>query len=150
MQYKRVKGHGDTDQMGEGHVAKGGTIQWHGKSCFPHLTLVFVQTVASKPSSTVQTPPIHACCCKSFFPFFPFHLNLSAVMLSSPPPPHLALTQAISPWHHLDTTITAPTLWLLQLLPLPPFVGSQAPAGLTLTCVVGTHKPPRRHHPHCA
>src|SRR6266702_8417812 len=98
--------------MGEGHVAKGGTIQWHGKSCFPHLTLVFVQTVASKPSSTVQTPPIHACCCKSFFPFFPFHLNLSAVMLSSPPPPPLPLPQAISPFPPLNTPIPAPTLWL--------------------------------------
>ncbi len=104
---------------------------------------------SSKPLSAVQTPPIHACCCKSFFPFFPFHPNLSAVT-SLPPLPHLALTHAISPQHHLDAATTTPTLWPLQPLPLPPFVGSQAPAGLALTHTTGTHKPPRCHHPHCA
>src|SRR6266702_712840 len=138
--------------MGEGHVvAKGGTIRRRGKSCFPRSTLVSVQTVsASKPSSAVQTPPIRARCCKSFFPFFPFHPNLSAATSSSPPPPRLALTQAISPRRHLDTATTAPTSWPLQPPPLPPFAGSQAPAGLALTRVAGTHKPPRRRRPHCA
>ncbi len=56
-----------------------------------------------------------------FFSFFPFHLNLSAATsLSLLPPPRLALTQAISRQHHLDTATTAPTLWLLQLPPRHP------------------------------
>src|SRR6266702_4241887 len=98
----------------------------------------------SKPLSTMQSPSIHAC---SFFSFFPFHLNLSAATSSlSPPPPCLALTQVISRRHHLNTATTAPT----TTTTMSPFVGSQAPTGLALTCIMGTHKPPHHPCPHCA
>src|SRR6266702_4163968 len=101
----------------------------------------------SKPLSTMQSPPIRAC---SFFSFFPFHLNLSAVtLLLSPSPPCLALTQAISRRRHLDTATTAPTV-AATTAATSPFAGSQAPAGLALTRVAGTHKPPCHRCPHCA
>src|SRR6266702_4023764 len=128
MQYERVKEHGDTGQMGEGHVAKGGTIRRRGKSCFPLPTFDFsfrADSADSKPSSAVQSPPIRA---RSFFPFFPFHPNLSsATTTSSPPPPRLALTQAISRRRHLDTTTTAPTSWPLQPPPRHPLRGAKYP-----------------------
>src|SRR6266571_951143 len=77
----------------------------------------------SKPSSAMQSPPI---CARSFFSFFPFHLNLSAVTSSSsPPPPRLALTQAISCRRHLDTATTAPTPWPLQPPPHHPLQGAK-------------------------
>ncbi len=120
-----MKGHGDMGQMGEGHVAKGGTIQQHGKSCFPHSTLVFMQTVSPHP---LCSPLLSMLTVASLFSFFPFHPNLSAAMLTLLlPPPHLTLTQAISHRHHLDTATTAPTPWLLQPLPHHPLWGAKHP-----------------------
>src|SRR6266702_2891171 len=83
----------------------------------------------SKPSSTVQSPPIRA---RSFFSFFPFHPNLSAATSSSspPPPPRLALTQVISRWCHLDTATTTPTPWPLQPPPRHPLWGAKLPLDL--------------------
>src|SRR6266702_4616704 len=104
--------------MGEGHIAKGGTIQWRGKSCFPRSTLLFVQSVSPcLPCSTLLS-------ILALFFFFPFHPNLSAATTtSSPPPPCLALTQAISCQCHLDTATTAPTPWPLQPPPRHPLQG---------------------------
>ncbi len=51
---------------------KGGTIRRRGKCCFPLPTFDFsfrADSADSKPSSTMQSPPIRA---RSFFPFFPF------------------------------------------------------------------------------
>ena len=115
MQYERVKGHGDTDQMGEGHIAKGGTIRRRGKSCFPRSTLIFVQTVsASKPSSAVQTPPIRARCCKSFFSFFslssePVSCDV-VVAASTSPRPHTGDIPSAPPRHrNYRTNLVAAT-----------------------------------------
>ncbi len=49
---------------------------------------------------------------------------------SLPPPPRLALTQAISHPRHLDTATTAPTLWPLQLPPCHPLRGAKHPLDL--------------------
>ncbi len=162
MRYERVKGHEDTGQMGEGHVAKGGTIRRRGKSCFPRSTLVFVQTVTvSLPRSPCSLLSMLAVASLFFpflfffffffFSFFPFHLNLSAATSLSPsPPPCLALTQVISRRRHLNTTTTAPTPWPLQPPPHHPLRVCQPPAVSALTRVVGTHKPPHRPRPHYA
>src|SRR6266702_6112109 len=92
MQYERVKGHGDTGQMGEGHVAKGGTIRRRGKSCFPRSTLVFAQRV-----QTVRPRPRPPCSplLSVLAPFFLFSLSsepvscdVVVVAASTPPPPH--------------------------------------------------------------
>src|SRR6266571_4512980 len=101
MQYERVKGHGDTDQMGRGPHSQGGTIRRRGKSCFPRSTLVFMQIVsASKPLSAVQTPPIRARCCKSFFSFF----SLSSEPVSC----DVVVTASTSPRPHTGNIPSAP------------------------------------------
>ena len=77
--------------MGEGHVAKGGTTWRHGKSCFPHLTLVF--HADSKPSSSaVQPPPSYLCLLlQVFFPFSFFPLFIQTCQLWHCHHLHLAL-----------------------------------------------------------
>src|SRR6266702_2060339 len=101
--------------MGEGHVAKGGTIRRRGKSCFPRSTLIFVQTVsASKPSSAVQTPPIRARCCKSFFSFFSLSsepVSCDVVVASSTSPrPHTGVIPSAPPRHrNYRTNLVAAT-----------------------------------------
>src|SRR6266581_153730 len=135
---------------GRGPRSQRGTIRRRGKSCFPHSTLVFVQTGQTVSPRPPCSPLLSVLAL--FFSFFPFHPNLSAAMSSSSlPPPRLALTQVISHWCHLNTTTTAPTLWPLQPLPCHPLQGAKHPLDShSLTCVMGTHKPPRCHRPHCA
>src|SRR6266571_9293880 len=112
--------------------------------------------------SAVQPPPSYPCSLSQvlfpffFFSFFPFHLNLSAVTSPSPPP-HLALTQAISHrrrhqprCRHLNTATTAPTPWPLQPPPRHPLQARQLPVAPALTRVAGTHKPPRCRRPRCS
>src|SRR6266702_2574106 len=129
---------------------KGGTIRRRGKSCFPLPTFDFsfrADSADSKPLSAVQSPPIHA---RSFFPFFPFSKPVSCddddFATSTLPHPHTGDIPSVPPRHHnyrtnLMATTTAAT---------SPFSGSQVPAALALTRVMGTHKPPCCHHPHCA
>src|SRR6266702_1257974 len=101
----------------------------------------------SKPSSTVQSPPI---CARSFFFLFslsskPVSCDVVVIATSTLPRPHTGNIPLAPPRHcnyrtnrgrynHRHVTLCR----------------SQAPTGLTLTCIAGTHKPPRRRRPHCA
>ena len=152
MRYKRVKGHEDTGQMGEGHVAKGGDNMTVWEKLLPTFNFSFCAD--SKPSAAFYPCLLSQVFFSLFFflPFFPFiqtcqlqhhhHLHLMS-------PSH----KVISCQCHLNTATTAPTLWPLQPLPchhlwahqpLPchPLWAHQPPAAPTLTCVVGTQATP--------
>src|SRR6266702_2507971 len=96
--------------MGEGHVAKGGTIRRRGKSCFPRSTLVSCRQYC-KPSSFAVQPPIRARCRKSFLFFFfffflfslssePVSCDIAVAVASTLPCPHTGDIPSAPPQHH--------------------------------------------------
>src|SRR6266702_3987105 len=97
-------------------------------------------------SSAVQPPPSYPCSLSQvlfpffFFSFFPFHPNLSAATSPSPPP-HLALTQAIS-----RRRCHQPHRPPLDTGLLHPPVACKHPPHLPSRACMPPIRPPHNHH----
>src|SRR6266702_979711 len=110
---------------------RGGTIRWHGKSCFPHSTVVFVQTV-----QTVSPRPPCSPLLSMLTLFFLFSLSSEPVscdviifVTSTSPRPHTGDILSAPPQHcnYCTNPVAATTA------ATSPFAGSRAPTGLALS-----------------
>ncbi len=108
-----------------GPCSQRGPIWWHGKSCFPHSTLVFVQTGQTVSPCLLCSPLLSVLAL--FFPFFPF-IQTCQLRQRHHRRHHLHLTLPSHRRYPVSTTST-PQLphqpWLLQLPPRHPLQGAK-------------------------
>src|SRR6266702_1330428 len=134
----------------------GGTIRRRGKSCFPLPTFDFsfradsflADSAASKSPRPPCSPLLSVLALFFLFSFSsePVSCNVVVVTASTSPRPHTGDILLVPPqYHNYRTNLVAATTAATS-----PFAGSQVSTALALTRVVGTHKPPCHHCPHCA
>src|SRR6266702_2106042 len=132
------------------HSQRGGQYDGARKavSDFPCSTLVFMQTLHTVNPRPTCSPLLSMLALFFLFPLSsePVSCNVIIIAASTLPHPHTGDIPLAPPQHHnYRTNLVAATTTTTS-----PFVGSQVPAALALTCVAGTHKPPHRRRPHCA